>query len=110
MQSFNNVKQWLTEIDRYASEGVNKLLVGNKSDLTSKKVVSYETAKDFADSVGMDFIETSAKSGANVDKAFITIAQQIKQRMASQPSVAQTGAVRDSHTIAEGQKVDGSCC
>ena len=44
-ESFNNVKQWLNEIDRYASENVNKLLVGNKCDLAAKKVVSYETAK-----------------------------------------------------------------
>ena len=44
-ESFNNVKQWLNEIDRYASENVNKLLVGNKSDLTANKVVSSETAK-----------------------------------------------------------------
>ena len=43
--SFNNVKQWLNEIDRYANENVNKLLVGNKSDLTAKKVVDYQTAK-----------------------------------------------------------------
>lgn len=44
-ESFNNVKQWLSEIDRYASENVNKLLVGNKCDLTAQKVVSYETAQ-----------------------------------------------------------------
>ena len=44
-ESFNNVKQWLNEIDRYASDNVNKLLVGNKCDLTANKVVSYETAK-----------------------------------------------------------------
>jgi len=43
--SFNNVKQWLSEIDRYASDNVNKLLVGNKSDLTANRVVSYDTAK-----------------------------------------------------------------
>lgn len=43
--SFNNVKQWLNEIDRYANENVNKLLVGNKSDLVSKKVVDTQTAK-----------------------------------------------------------------
>ena len=39
------MKQWLQEIDRYASENVNKLLVGNKSDLTTKKVVDNTTAK-----------------------------------------------------------------
>ena len=44
-ESFNNVKQWLQEIDRYACENVNKLLVGNKCDLTNKKVVDYTSAK-----------------------------------------------------------------
>lgn len=44
-ESFNNVKQWLSEIDRYASDNVNKLLVGNKSDLEDNRVVSYDTAK-----------------------------------------------------------------
>ena len=43
--TFNNVKQWLQEIDRYACDNVNKLLVGNKSDLTSKRVVDTNTAK-----------------------------------------------------------------
>ena len=48
-ESFNNVKQWLQEIERYACESVNKLLVGNKSDLTTKKVVDWTTAKVIAD-------------------------------------------------------------
>ena len=42
-ESFNNVKQWLQEIDRYVCETVNKLLVCNKCDLTTKKVVDYTT-------------------------------------------------------------------
>ncbi|KAL0401006.1 UNVERIFIED_CONTAM: Ras-related protein RIC1 [Sesamum latifolium] len=46
-ESFNNVKQWLNEIDRYASENVNKLLVGNKCDLADNRAVPYETAKAF---------------------------------------------------------------
>ena len=49
--SFDNVKTWLHEIDRYASENVNKLLVGNKSDLTSKRQVDTDAAKEFAGQV-----------------------------------------------------------
>lgn len=44
-ESFENVKQWLHEIDRYAGEGTQLLLVGNKTDLLSKRVVSYEEAQ-----------------------------------------------------------------
>lgn len=44
-ESFNNVKQWMGEIDRYACENVNKLLVGNKCDLVAEKTVDSNTAK-----------------------------------------------------------------
>jgi len=42
-ETFEHVKTWLHEIDRYASENVNKLLVGNKSDLTSKRQAGLES-------------------------------------------------------------------
>jgi len=80
-ESFNNVRQWLQEIDRYACDNVNKLLVGNKCDLTAKKVVDYTTAKEFADQLGIPFLETSAKNSTNVEQAFITMASEIKNRM-----------------------------
>jgi len=79
--SFNNVKQWLGEIDRYACQSVNKLLVGNKADLVEKKVVDFNEAKEFADSLGISFLETSAKSAQNVDEAFLTMTRQIKERV-----------------------------
>ena len=44
------MKTWLQEIDRYASTNVSKLLVGNKCDLTNKKVVDFTTAKVSHDS------------------------------------------------------------
>ncbi|KAM9804093.1 ras-related protein ORAB-1-like [Neosynchiropus ocellatus] len=46
-ETYNNVKQWLQEIDRDANENVNKLWVGNKCDRTTKKVVAYTTAKSW---------------------------------------------------------------
>uniref|UniRef100_A0A8I3NKE3 RAB1B, member RAS oncogene family n=1 Tax=Canis lupus familiaris TaxID=9615 RepID=A0A8I3NKE3_CANLF len=73
--------QWLPETDCYASENINKLLVGNKSDLTTKKVVDNTIAKEFADSLGIPFLETSAKDAANVEQAFMTMAAEIKKRM-----------------------------
>jgi len=108
--TFSNVKQWLQEIDRYASEGVDKLLVGNKSDLTSKKVVEYSVAKEFADQLNIHFLETSAKNATNVEQAFLTMAKQIKDRMGSTTGV---GAAK-SAVITPGQNVQqsssGGCC
>ncbi|KIK06613.1 hypothetical protein K443DRAFT_3067 [Laccaria amethystina LaAM-08-1] len=110
-ESFTHVKQWLQEIDRYASEGVNKLLVGNKSDLTGKKVVEYSVAKEFADQLNIPFLETSAKNATNVEQAFLTMAKQIKDRMGS--SSTPSGAAKSS-TVTPGQTVQsqqsGSCC
>ncbi|GFQ05474.1 RAS-related protein rabd2c, partial [Phtheirospermum japonicum] len=89
-ERFNNIKQWLNEIDRYASENVNKLLVGNKCDLTAQKVVSTETAKAFADEIGIPFMETSSKNATNVELTFMAMSAAIKSRMASQPGMNNT--------------------
>ncbi|CAG8561006.1 8912_t:CDS:2, partial [Ambispora leptoticha] len=100
--TFLNVKQWLQEIDRYACEGVNKLLVGNKSDLTTKKVVDYTNAKEFADGLNIPFLETSAKSATNVEQAFLTMAKQIKDRMGTQVT---QGAPKKTVNISQGTSV-----
>ncbi|KMT01694.1 hypothetical protein BVRB_9g211500 [Beta vulgaris subsp. vulgaris] len=108
-ESFNNVKQWLSEIDRYASNNVNKLLVGNKSDLTANRAVSYETAKAYADEIGIPFLETSAKDATNVEQAFLTMTEDIKKRMATQPGA---GGDKPSTVQIRGQPVNqsSSCC
>jgi len=111
LESFNNVKQWLNEIDRYACENVNKLLVGNKCDLVSKKAVEYETAKEFADKLEIPFLETSAKAATNVEKAFLTMAAEIKNTIASQPQAQQTQAGKKTVDV-QGEAVtqQGGCC
>ena len=45
---------------------VNKLILGNKCDLTKEKVVKYETAKQFADHLEIPFLEISAKNSTNI--------------------------------------------
>ncbi|XP_043830456.1 ras-related protein Rab-1B-like [Dromiciops gliroides] len=80
-ESYANVKQWLVEVKHYASESSSKLLVGNKSDLVKQKVVDPVAAKEFADSLGIAFLETSAKNSTNVEQVFFTMATEIKKRM-----------------------------
>lgn len=112
-ESFNNVKDWLSEIDRYACEGVNKLLVGNKSDLVSKRAVPEATARAFAQSLGIQFLETSAKTAQNVEQAFLTMAREIKERTAVPTPAAGAasgkGKVNVGATTAPVKK-SGGCC
>jgi len=109
-ETFEHVKTWLHEIDRYASENVNKLLVGNKSDLTSKRAVETEAAKEFADSVHIPFLETSAKNATNVEDAFMTMAGEIKKRMASAPTMSEGNKSKISVTGTTQPVKSSSCC
>ena len=58
------------DVDKYAKEGVFKILVGNKCDLTEERQVPKIKGQQLADSFGIPFIETSAKSNENIDKLF----------------------------------------
>ncbi|PIA15546.1 GTP-binding protein ypt1 [Coemansia reversa NRRL 1564] len=108
-ETFGNVKQWLQEIDRYASEGVNKLLVGNKSDL--ERSVDFTEANEFAESLSIPFLETSAKNSSNVEKAFMTMAKQIKDRMgASNVQQQQQQKQVKLSQMQDVQKANSGCC
>ena len=69
-ESFENLTSWLIEIEKNANKNVYKLLIGNKCDLEDKRKVSIQEGKDFAESNGMKFIETSAKDNTKVQEAF----------------------------------------
>merc|ERR1712054_199995 len=59
-KSFKNVRNWLSECDRFTSEYVNKLLIGNKCDLEEQRKVQHHTGKEYAEQNKMDFMEASA--------------------------------------------------
>ena len=75
--SFKNLSNWLIEIEKNASKNVLKVLIGNKTDLEDKRVVSYNQGKEFADTYGLKFIETSAKKNLNVNEAFETLGREL---------------------------------
>jgi Ras-related protein Rab-1A len=78
-ESYHNIQQWIDEIDRYSHENVCKILVGNKSDMTSKRIVF--AGQEYAESLNIPYIETSAKNCDNIDELFDKMARSIKSKM-----------------------------
>jgi Ras-related protein Rab-1A len=106
--SFTNVKQWLAEIERYACSSVNKLLVGNKNDLADARAVPTEEAAKFAEEMGVELLETSAKTADNVQESFMRMAHQIKERMVASPDEKRKdSAIRPSR--GQPKKKKGGC-
>lgn len=81
MRSFANIKQWMNNIADHANADVEKMLLGNKCDINGQRNVSTEEAKSFAEQHTIRFLETSAKSGYNVEQAFMQLAFDIKGKM-----------------------------
>jgi Ras-related protein Rab-1A len=76
-ESFNNINSWLIEVEKNASKNVYKILIGNKCDLEEKRKIPFEQGKEFAETHGMKFFETSAKNAHNVEQAFVTMTKEI---------------------------------
>ena len=83
--SFNAVHTWMTEVEKYTQDNITRILVGNKTDLESKRAVSFEEGQEMANHYCVRFLETSAKECKNVDQAFQLMTREIKANVASAP-------------------------
>ncbi|BGP42175.1 GTP-binding protein [Rhodotorula kratochvilovae] len=117
-RSFNNIRTWHANVEQHASEGVNKILIGNKCDWTDKKVISEQQGQELADELGLRFLETSAKSNINVEQAFFALASDIKARLidtAAPSGGAGAGAAGGSNSVGLGSgqgngEAKSGCC
>jgi len=80
-KSFENIKNWIRNIEEHASNDVEKMVLGNKCDITERRQVSKERGEQLAIEYGIKFLETSAKASINVEEAFFTLARDIKNKM-----------------------------
>jgi small GTP-binding protein len=92
--SFEELGNWLGDLQQLCSPNAYILLVGNKKDLAEKRQVGIQQAKSFADQNRIDYIETSACSGENVTEAFTRLAFGVAGRLTD--GQLRVGAVRGS--------------
>ncbi|XP_072339054.1 ras-related protein Rab-37-like isoform X5 [Scyliorhinus torazame] len=104
--SFDNTRAWLTEVHEYAQQDVVIMLLGNKADITSERAIKREEGEKLAREYGVPFIETSAKTGINVELAFLAVAKELKHRSANQPNELKF----QIHEYIESQREKSSCC
>ena len=114
-ESFENLNSWLIEIEKNANKNVYKLLIGNKCDLEDKRKVSFQEGKDFAESNGMKFMETSAKTASKVQEAFELLTNEIiKASISKEKGLEKKENNKAIHISSGGTdiagKKKGGCC
>jgi Ras-related protein Rab-8A len=80
-KTFQAIGNWISQIKSHADNNVNRVLIGNKCDMVEERAVSTTEGEGLAKEFEMDFFETSAKKGIAVEKAFISLAKQVKTRL-----------------------------
>ncbi|KAI8640953.1 GTP-binding protein ypt2 [Parasitella parasitica] len=111
-KSFANVRNWFSNIEQHASEGVNKILIGNKCDIEDKRAITKEQGQALANELGITFIETSAKTNVGVEGAFFDLARDIKKRLIDTQQAQQTRP-REEVRLAQSSPAKGDssgCC
>ena len=78
-QTYTETRKWLTEIRQFTDQNIPFVFIGNKADLLEDvgEVIDRREARNFAENEGSIYIETSAKTGENVDEAFTELTRRI---------------------------------
>ena len=80
-ETFHHLSAWLEDAREHANPNMTVMLIGNKSDLASKRAVSIEEGRNFAAEHGLIFLETSAKTADHVEDAFLQTASHIYEKI-----------------------------
>ena len=78
--TFETVNKWVSDISAAADKKITLILIGNKNDLEDQRQVTKEMGEEKAKELGLAFMETSACSGENLDKAFQLIINEIYKK------------------------------
>lgn len=110
--SFENVKNWMQEINKFANENVCVILVGNKCDTKIKRKVTIAQGQALAKEFQVPYLETSAKSGLKIEEAFQTITNVIYKNQKEQSQKAKNNYIPNDRKVLSVTVDDkkSSCC
>ena len=72
--SFTNVEVWIGSIHEHGDPSCQVVLIANKCDCAAERVVSTEEGRACAEKFSAPFFEGSARTGENVETAFLQLA------------------------------------
>ena len=82
-KTFENIEKWINDLKAAGDPKITIILIGNKNDLDDKRQVSKDQGEEKARSFGCAFLETSAYSGDNIDKAFNLMVKEIYEKFSN---------------------------
>jgi Ras-related protein Rab-1A len=107
--SFEHVKDWLADVQKYARGDTSKMLIGNKCD-RQDRVVATEEGVELGRELQMPFLETSARTSENVEAAFMRLAEQLIKAKAAAASEEASSSSVDIGAKPRADKAGGACC
>ena len=78
--SFESIEKWVNDLTSTADKKLTIVLIGNKSDLEGQREITKEEGQEKANKLDVAFLETSAFSGENLDKAFEMMVNEIYKK------------------------------
>ena len=76
-ETFNNLKTWVRSIKEECGKQIQMLIIGNKNDLNEERVVDKNIAMEYAKEEKIDYLETSSKTGDNIQKAISLLCEKV---------------------------------
>lgn len=106
--SFNSVTEFIDDMYNFGSPDLNAIMVGTFGDKDSERQVDYDEACKFSEENGLEYIETSSKTGKNVEEAFYKLVKKISQKIDRNEITLKKHINKEVSDFA--QKQDSNCC
>ena len=106
-ESFNAIHNWVGEVKKHAGANTAMLLVGNKCDMSNDRAVTYAEGQELAKTLGVSFLETSAKADLNIKETFQKLADEVHDNL---PESQRFDANIVNLKPIKPDKTKGGCC